>query len=116
MREPTYFILVSLATEPLHGYGVAKRAEELSDGRVKMRAGTLYVALERLTSEGLIELDREETVNGRPRRYFRITDDGRQAILAEVQRMQSAVAAIDQVEGLAGLNGLIGITGLVDPQ
>ena len=108
MREPTYFILVSLATEPMHGYGVAKRAEELSDGRVKMRAGTLYGALERLTSEGLIELDREETVSGRPRRYFRITGDGKKAVLSEVQRMQSAVAAIDQVEGLTGITGLAG--------
>ena len=107
MREPTYFILVSLAAEPLHGYGAAKRAEELSDGRVKMRAGTLDGALERLTSEGLIELDREETVSGRPRRYFRITDNGKKAVLAEVQRMQSAVAVIDQVEGLTGIAGSV---------
>lgn len=93
MREPTYFILVSLANEPLHGYGIAKLAEALSDGRVKLRAGTLYGALDRLEKEGHIELDREEEVQGRPRRYFKITESGQGEILQETQRMQSAIAA-----------------------
>jgi len=103
MREPTYFILVSLANEPLHGYGVAKRAEELSDGAVKIGAGTLYGALDRLVGEGLVVVDREETVAGRPRRYYRLTDAGRSAVTDEVVRMRAALAAATDSGGFAGL-------------
>lgn len=94
MREPTYFVLVSLMPGPLHGYGITKRAEELSDGRVKLAAGTLYGALDRLVSEGLIDVDHEEVVKGRNRRYYRITQAGETATFAEVERMQSAVTAV----------------------
>ena len=93
MREPTYFVLVSLLSGPLHGYGIAKRTDELSDGRVTLTAGTLYGALDRLTQEGLIELDRAEVVSGRTRRCYRITEHGRHATLVEIERMRSAVAA-----------------------
>ncbi|MGC4847218.1 PadR family transcriptional regulator [Micromonospora sp. DT15] len=51
MREPTYFILAALQDEPLHGYAIVKRAQELSDGRVRLTTGTLYAALDRLTGE-----------------------------------------------------------------
>ena len=91
--EPTYFILVSLSNEPLHGYGIAKRAEELSDGRVRIGAGTLYGALDRLVDDGLIVIEREAVVNGRPRRYYRLTPSGRDAVVAEVTRMRSALEA-----------------------
>ncbi len=106
VREPTYFILVALGNGPLHGYGIAKRAKELSDGRVEPTAGTLYGALERLMREGLIELDREETVNGRPRRYYRITEPGRAAVVGEVQRLRSVLDAIDKTGGFEGLAAL----------
>lgn len=107
MREPTYFLLLSLLGGPLHGYGIAKRSQELSEGRVKLAAGTLYGALDRLVGEELIEVDHEEQVSGRRRRYYRITDDGRQATLLEVERMRSAVAVAEAVGnenyGLGGL-------------
>lgn len=93
MREPTYFMLVALAPgEPLHGYAIAKRAEELSDGRVKITAGTLYGALDRLVDQGAIVLDSEGEVGGRKRRYYRITDHGSDELNAEILRMQQAVA------------------------
>ncbi|QBI53565.1 Transcriptional regulator PadR-like family protein [Streptomonospora litoralis] len=94
MSEPTYFILAALLGGPLHGYGIIKRAEEQSGGRVRPAVGTLYGALDRLASEGLIEVDREETVEGRPRRYFRITGDGREAVTAEARRMRQAAAVV----------------------
>ncbi len=103
MREPTYFILVSLAGGPLHGYGVAKRSEELSGGRVKLGAGTLYGALDRLQQGGEIELHHETTVNGRNRRYYRITNLGLRSIATEVDRMRAALAAIDDLGGLEKL-------------
>ncbi len=105
MREPTYFLLVALAGEAMHGYGIARRAEELSDGRVKLTAGTLYGALDRLVGEGLIDVDREEMVSGRNRRYYRITDDGRRATVVEVERMRAAVAAARAVGSLGNLAG-----------
>jgi DNA-binding PadR family transcriptional regulator len=93
MREPTYYILTTLLDGPLHGYGIIKRTEELSDGRIRLAAGTLYGALDRLLDEKQVEVDGEEQVNGRLRRYYRLTDVGRASLVAEVTRMKSAIAA-----------------------
>jgi PadR family transcriptional regulator PadR len=90
MREPTYYILATLLDGPLHGYAIIKRAEELSGGRVRPAAGTLYAALDRLAGEGLVETVREETVNGRARRYYGLTRDGATALRAEARRMAQA--------------------------
>ena len=79
LREPTFFVLTALLPGPLHGYGIIKAVEEMSDGRVKLRAGTLYAALERLENAGAVTLDREESEGGPPRRYYRLTRDGRRA-------------------------------------
>jgi DNA-binding PadR family transcriptional regulator len=90
LQEPTFFILAALAEGPLHGYGVMHSVAELSDGRINLRAGTLYAALDRLTSDGLLALDREEAVDGRLRRYYRLTDEGGAVLAEEVKRMRSA--------------------------
>ena len=92
MQEPTFFILTALAEQPLHGYGVIRAVNDLSDGRITLRAGTLYAALDRLTEEGLLVVDREEAVDGRLRRYYRLTDDGGSALSAEVDRMRTNAA------------------------
>jgi PadR family transcriptional regulator PadR len=90
MQEPTFFILTALVrTTPLHGYGIIQAVEQLSCGRVKLKAGTLYAALDRLTADGLIVVDREEAVGGRLRRYYALSDDGRAALQAAVERLQS---------------------------
>lgn len=108
MREPTYFMLVALAPgEPMHGYAIAKRAQELSDGSVKITAGTLYGALDRLVEQGAIVLDHEGEVNGRKRRYYRITDHGSSELNAEILRMQQAIeAATDIATPPAAATGL----------
>ena len=74
LREPTFFVLTALLPGPLHGYGIIKAVEEMSDGRVTLRAGTLYAALERLENAQAVALDREESEGGPPRRYYRLTD------------------------------------------
>jgi PadR family transcriptional regulator PadR len=94
MREPTYFLLATLLDGPLHGHGIIKRAEEMSSGRVRLAAGTLYAALDRLTREGLIEPVREETVNGRARQYYALTDSGDAAVHAEADRMTAAARLV----------------------
>lgn len=105
MREPTFLILTALAVEPRHGYGVIQEVAELSGGAVTLAAGTLYAALDRLTAEGLVIPDREELVDGRTRRYYRLTDEGAAALEAEVARLQrhttAAAGRLRQRMGLA---------------
>jgi DNA-binding PadR family transcriptional regulator len=92
LREPSLFILTALAERPLHGYAVMKAVAELSGGRVRLRAGTLYAALDRLTEDGLLAVDRQEVVEGRLRRYYRLTDQGAARLGAEVQRLRATAA------------------------
>jgi DNA-binding PadR family transcriptional regulator len=87
VQEPTFFILTALAERPLHGYGVIQAVRELSAGRVELRPGTLYGALDRLGDSGLVEVEREEVVDSRLRRYYRLTDAGAAALAAEVDRL-----------------------------
>ncbi len=62
LREPTFLILAALAPQPLHGYALIGEVADLSGGRMTLRPGTLYGALDRLAEEGLLEADREEVV------------------------------------------------------
>jgi DNA-binding PadR family transcriptional regulator len=99
MREPTFLILTALAAQPLHGYGLILAVDELSDGQIQLRAGTLYPALDRLTDDALVELDREEIVDGRLRRYYRLTDEGARRLTDEVERLRrNAEAAATRLE------------------
>lgn len=94
MHPPTYFVLATLLDEPLHGYAIIKRVEQISAGRVRLATGTLYAALDRLTGEGLVESVGEETVNGRARRYYGLTEDGSAAVRAEAERMAAAARVV----------------------
>ena len=68
--------------------------EELSGGRVRLAAGTLYGVLARLTADGLISEVREEIVDGRRRCYFRMTSAGETALAEETARLRSTLAAL----------------------
>lgn len=107
MQEPTFFILTALVRTPLHGYGIMQAVEQLSRGRISLKAGTLYAALDRLTSEGLIAVDREEAVAGRLRRYYALSDNGRSKLETEVERMRSnaSVAAARLREAFSFMPG-----------
>jgi PadR family transcriptional regulator, regulatory protein PadR len=94
MREPTYFVLASLLDGPLHGYAIIKRTAELSADRVRLATGTLYTALDRLTSEGYVTQVRQEVVNGRMRRSYALTPDGTAALRAEADRMEQAARVV----------------------
>lgn len=87
MQEPTFLILTALLAGPLHGYALISEVERASDGRVRLRVGTLYAALDRLTEEGLVEVDSEEVVSGRLRRTYRVTGAGATALSVEAERM-----------------------------
>jgi len=96
-------ILTALASGPKHGYAVLREVDEISHGRVSLRPGTLYTALDRLCGERLAETDHEEVVDGRLRRYYRITGLGATRLSTEVERMrQNATAAARHLK-LGGL-------------
>jgi PadR family transcriptional regulator PadR len=102
MTGQAFFVLTALADVPRHGYSIVGEVAELSQGRVKLKIGGLYGVLDRLAAEGLIELDREEPHNGRLRRYYRLTRDGRRA-LAEEAELRAATARVVRVRlGLTG--------------
>ncbi|MFC7527733.1 PadR family transcriptional regulator [Actinoplanes sp. GCM10030250] len=88
MREPTFLVLTALAEEPRHGYAVIEDVTAMTGGRVRLRAGTLYAALDRLRAEGLIEVDREEIVQSRLRRYYRLTAAGERSLATETARLR----------------------------
>ena len=72
LQEATLLVLVALSRGSQHGSGIITDVREISGGRVKLRAGTVYAALDRLRTEGLIGVDREEVVADRPRRYYQL--------------------------------------------
>ncbi len=102
MQEATFLILTALAAGSQHGYGIITDVARISDGRVRLRAGTLYAALDRLRLDGLISIDREEIVENRLRRYYRLTPEGSKQLAAEAARFQSNAAAAFARLGLAG--------------
>ncbi|WP_250030281.1 PadR family transcriptional regulator [Paractinoplanes maris] len=93
LQEPTFLILTALARAPLHGYGLILEVSELSQGRLSLRPGTLYGSLDRLADDGLVTVDHTEIVDGRARKYYRLTDRGTALLRAETERMRRAVEA-----------------------
>lgn len=84
LTEAVYYILLSLL-EPLHGYGIIQNAEQLSGGRVRLAAGTLYGAINTLLEKGWIAAQ-ENGADSRKKEY-QITEAGRAALEAELQRL-----------------------------
>jgi DNA-binding PadR family transcriptional regulator len=102
MQEASFLVLTALAAGPLHGYGIITDVERISNGRVRLRAGTLYSALERLRVDGLVEVDSEEIVDSRLRRYYRLSPEGAKQLATEAARIQSNAATAIARLGLAG--------------
>ncbi len=85
LTEAVYYILLSLMT-PMHGYGIMQNAEELSHGRVKLAAGTLYGAINTMLEKGWITALPGEK-NSRKKEYV-ITDTGRDVLRGEIARLE----------------------------
>ena len=91
---PLHFqILLALADEPRHGYGMLKEIEEQTGGRMKPATGTLYLALQRMDELELVENTRRPSSEDKRRRYYRITEFGREVAVAEADRMLAVVGA-----------------------
>ncbi|WP_327005067.1 PadR family transcriptional regulator [Dactylosporangium sp. NBC_01737] len=97
LRAPSYFVLAALLDGELHGYVIIKRVEALSDGAVRLAAGSLYAVLDRLAEAGLVEVVSEEIVNGRARRYYALTEDGASALQDEAARLAAAAKVVTSV-------------------
>ena len=93
LREPTFFILLSLSPGPKHGYAILKEVDKLSEGRVKLSTGTLYGAIKRLLDRNWIRRVDDPIPNGsdRERKFYDLTESGRRALNAEIARLRKLV-------------------------
>ena len=88
LTEAVYYILLSL-TKPLHGYGIMQNVEQLSNGRVKLAAGTLYGAINTLLEKGWIVALSEE--KGSRKKEYLITDQGKEMLRLEIVRLKELI-------------------------
>ena len=93
IREPTFYILLSLSPGPKHGYAIMKEVETLSEGRLKLSTGTLYGAIKRLLDRGWIQRVDDPLPNSteRERKAYNLTEKGRRVLNAEIERLQKMV-------------------------
>jgi transcriptional regulator len=90
-------ILKSLAREPLHGWGIAKRIQSLSDEVLSVQQGSLYPALHRLEQQGWVDSDWKNTELGRSAKFYALTRDGKKQLEVELEtwrRLSSAVGLL----------------------
>jgi PadR family transcriptional regulator len=90
-------ILTSLAREPLHGWGIAKRILSLSDDVLSVQQGSLYPALHRLEQQGWIEAEWRDTGLGPRAKFYTLTKDGKKQLGKELEswnRLSSAVRLV----------------------
>ena len=86
LTEPMYYILLSMQ-EPVHGYGIMKKIDEITAGRVKVGAGTLYALLSRFEKEGIIRITSSED----SKKNYIITDKGQKLLHSEYTRLLQLV-------------------------
>jgi transcriptional regulator len=90
-------ILKTLALEPMHGYGIAVRIEQMSKGVFRLNAGSLFVAFQRLQRAGLIRSEWKATENSRRAKYYVLTEQGRKRLHSETREWGRQVAAIARI-------------------
>jgi DNA-binding PadR family transcriptional regulator len=101
LREPAFLVLTALAAEPQHGYAIIEDVGRISANRVRLHTGSLYAVLDRLREAGLIEVEREEVVSSRLRRYYRLTGAGIERLAVETEQMrQNATTAANRLRVL----------------
>ena len=90
-------ILKTLSLAPMHGFGIARRVEQISRGVFKVNAGSLLVALQRLERAGLLDAEWRETENGRQGRFYSLTRAGRKQLSLETSEWDRKAAAINRL-------------------
>jgi len=90
-------ILKTLVLEPMHGYGIAARIEQMSKGVFRVNAGSLFVAFQRLERAGLLTSEWKSTQNSRRAKYYDLTELGRKRLNSETREWGRQVAAIARI-------------------
>ena len=90
-------ILKTLALEPIHGYGITVRLEQMSNRTFRINAGSLFVGLQRLQRAGLIKSEWKATENSRRAKYYTLTPQGRKRLDSETREWGRQVAAITRI-------------------
>jgi transcriptional regulator len=90
-------VLKTLSLEPMHGWGISQRVQQISDGVLEVNQGSLYPALQRLEKQGLITSDWGTTDNNRQARYYRLTARGRRALGEELESWRRFAAGLEAV-------------------
>jgi PadR family transcriptional regulator, regulatory protein PadR len=90
-------ILKTLALEPMHGYGIALRIEQISKGVFRVNAGSLFVGLQRLERTGFIRGDWKASENNRRAKYYVLTEAGRRRLSAKTREWGRQAAAIARI-------------------
>jgi PadR family transcriptional regulator, regulatory protein PadR len=90
-------ILKTLALQPMHGFGISVRIEQISKGVFRLNAGSLFVALQRLQRAGLIKGEWKATENSRRAKYYSLSEQGRKRLSSEQQEWGKQVAAITRI-------------------
>ncbi|MGB2667979.1 MAG: PadR family transcriptional regulator [Candidatus Acidiferrum sp.] len=90
-------ILKTLALEPMHGWGVAVRIEQISRGVFHVNAGSLFVAFQRLQRGGLIKSEWKATENNRKAKYYALTEQGNKKLQTETREWSKQVAPIARI-------------------
>jgi transcriptional regulator len=90
-------ILKTLALEPMHGYGVGLRIEQISKGAFQVNAGSLFPAFRRLERDGLIKGEWRTTENNRRAKYYSLTAQGRATLKRETRDWEAQTTAIARI-------------------
>ncbi len=92
LPQAAFHILLSLAAEERHGYGIMQDVARQSDGRYKLGPGTLYDNLQKLLRDRLVEESENSSTGAESRRrYYRLTKFGRRVLTAEIVRLEEAI-------------------------
>ncbi len=94
-------ILKAVAVEPVHGYAIAQRLEQISRGVVQVPEGSLYPALHRLENRGFLAAEWKKTDTGREAKFYKLTRKGRKQLEAEAAGWQRLTEAVGLILGTA---------------
>jgi PadR family transcriptional regulator PadR len=90
-------VLKTLTLEPMHGWGIAQRIEQISRGVFQVNAGSLFPAFRRLERDGLVRAEWRATENNRRAKYYSLTETGRRKLRVETREWESQIAAIARI-------------------
>jgi len=106
LTNVSLYVLLAVADDPLHGYGIIKDVERRTDGLVVLEAGTLYAAVKRLRDAGLLQADlSRRSGDDSRRRYYRLSALGKRVLRAECDRLRAVLDLAQEKQVLPASRG-----------